>query len=213
MADNKPTSANTILNSGAAQAAPSDTAKQYDTLPKLIPHLDRHLVFPILEFIEQQEDTDPAEALKLKYELLKETNMSDYVGELEMQIKGVEERPEEWQRKREEVIERRQLLEEQTAKLTGLLDDPEVTSNLRSDKVANLNYLKETHEVTNEEVSMLYDFGQFLYSVGDYAGASDTLFQFRLLVRVASSNRELTPGNLPRRQLTNVIFSPQTMTK
>lgn len=184
MADNKPTSASTILNGGAAQASPSETAKQYDTLPKLIPHLDRHLVFPILEFVEQQEDTDPKEALQMKFELLKETNMADYVGELEMQIKGLDERPAEWQRKRDEVMERRALLEEQTARLSGLLDDPDIVTNLRSDKVANLAYLKETHEVTAEEVGLLYDLGTLLYSVGDYAVASDFLFQFRTLVRI-----------------------------
>ena len=67
------------------------------------------------------------------------------------------------------------------AKLTELLDDQDVLSNLRSDKTANLNYLRETHGVQPEEVSALYTFGQFLYSLGDYGEASDRLFQFRIL--------------------------------
>ncbi|KAI9721402.1 MAG: eukaryotic translation initiation factor 3 subunit E [Chrysothrix sp. TS-e1954] len=152
-----------------------------DLLPKIIPHLDRHLVFPILEFIGEQEDQDPTEVLQLKYELLRETNMSDYVSDLEMQLNNQSTRSTASIQKREEVLQRKQLLEEETAKITSLLEDPEVTNNLRSDKVANLNYLKETHGVTLEEVTLLYDYGHFLYSIGDYSAASDTLFSFRLL--------------------------------
>ena len=182
MADNKPASAEALVNGSAQNASSADVAKEYDLLPKLIPHLDRHLIFPVLEFIEGKQDEDPTEVRKFKYELLKETNMSDYVGELEKDIFGPAERPAASAKSREEVIQRRQLLEEETNKLTGLLGDSEVTTNLRSDKVANLNFLKENHGVTVEEVGMLYDFGLFLYSVGDYEGASDLLFQFRLLV-------------------------------
>ena len=187
MADRKPTSAEALTN-GAAQAPPSDDiAKTYDLLPKLIPHLDRHLVFPVLEFVEMREDEDPMENRKLKYQLLKETNMTDYVAALDMEIKGLNDRPEEYTKKREEVMERRRILEEETSKLTGLLSDPEVTTNLRSDKVANLNYLKEQHGVTLNDVSLLYDYGQFVYSTGDYENAADILFQFRLLVSVFST--------------------------
>ena len=182
MADNKPTSAETILNGATPHASSANVAKEYDLLPKMLPELDRHLVFPILEFVESKEDEDPREVKELKYELLKQTNMSDYVGELEVEIKGLKDRTPESLKKRDEVIQRRELLEEETKKLTGLLEDSEVTGNLRSDKVANLNYLKEQHGVNVEEVGMLYDFGMFLYTVGDYAGASDLLFQFRLLV-------------------------------
>lgn len=184
MADGKPTSAEALTN-GASHAPPSDDiAKTYDLLPKLIPHLDRHLVFPVLEFVEMREDEDPIENKKLKYQLLKETNMTDYVAALDMEIKGLNDRPEEYTKKREEVMERRRILEEETSKLTGLLSDPEVTTNLRSDKVANLNYLKEQHGVTLNDVSLLYDYGQFVYSTGDYENAADILFQFRLLVSV-----------------------------
>jgi len=188
MASEGPTSNETINGSLAAAPVSNDIAKQYDLLPKLIPNLDRHLVFPILEFIENKEDEDPMEIKQLKFELLKETNMSDYVGGLEMEIKGLSERPAEYTKKRDEVIKRREQYEEETSNLTSLLENTEVTGALRSDKVANLQYLKDTHGVTLEEVSKLYDFGQFMYSVGDYQGAADLLFQFRLLVSFCSTS-------------------------
>jgi len=182
MASEGPTSNETINGASAPTPVSTDIAKQYDLLPKLIPNLDRHLVFPVLEFIENKEDEDPMEIKQLKFELLKETNMSDYVGALEMEIKGLSEKPAEYTKKRDDVLKRREQYEEETNNLTSLLENPEVTGALRSDKVANLQYLKDTHNVTLEEVNKLYDFGQFMYSVGDYQGAADLLFQFRLLV-------------------------------
>ncbi|KAB8627218.1 hypothetical protein FH972_026051 [Carpinus fangiana] len=162
-------------------AANSGDKPDYDLLPKLIPHLDRHLVFPVLEFLEGKDDENPDEIRKLKFELLKGTNMHDYVAGLEQDIKGLSEVPAEYNKKRDAAIARREDLEQQTQKLTDLLANADVTTNLRSDKVANFNYLKDEHGVTLEDVEKLYDFGQFLYSVGDYESAADLLFQFRLL--------------------------------
>jgi len=62
-----------------------------------------------------------------------------------------------------------------------LLGREDVVTSLRSDKVANLEFLKKDHDVTIEMVNVLFDFGNFQYSCGNYAAASELLFQFRLL--------------------------------
>lgn len=165
-------------------AATGDT-QDYDSLPRLIPHLDRHLVFPIVQFLEGSAETDE-EALALKksrFELLKGTGMVDYVAHLKQEIDGTDTYPEEFVPKREEVMSKKSALEQKAAKIIGLMEDSEVTSNFRSDKVANLKYLQDEHGVQPEEIAALYDLGQFLYNVGSYDEASDILFSFRLLVR------------------------------
>ena len=184
MADAQPTSASTMLNGAANNAAPpQDIAKEYSILPKLLPHLDRHLVFPLLNFQEEDtpEDEDTTDITKLKYELLKETNMSDFVGDLYAQLQSLDQRPSEYAKKREEVLAKRRQYEEETEKIQSLLADADVVSNLRSDKVSNMNYLKENHGVTSQMVEQLYEFGQFQYSCGDYGSASELLYQFRIL--------------------------------
>lgn len=151
MTDNTPTSAKAILDGAQAQAqaqrTPEDIAREYDLLPKLIPHLDRHLVFPLLEFISSQEGESAEETTKAKYELLKETNMTDYVANLWQEINHADEIPEQFVKKREEVLQRLQLYMEETSKITELLENPDVVNSLRSDKVANLQYLKDQHGV------------------------------------------------------------------
>ncbi|KAG9627315.1 hypothetical protein KCU64_g18355, partial [Aureobasidium melanogenum] len=89
-------------------AATADAAKQQSILPTLIPYLDRHLVFPLLQFLEDQEDVDEPslEHTKLKFELLKHTNMTDFVGDLFAKINNLDERPEEYVQKRDEVLKK-----------------------------------------------------------------------------------------------------------
>lgn len=157
---------------------------EHDLLPKLVPHLDRHLVFPLLQFADDDEDEPSEELLRAKFTLLKETNMTDFVGELDAKLHAQADRRADYGRKREEVLQQLDEHRKHSSAITGLLDDSDVVSNLRSDKVANLNYLKEHHGVTVEMVDQLYDFGQFQYSCGSYASAAELLYQFRILVGI-----------------------------
>ena len=182
MTDNMPTSAESILNGDtSAQRTSAEIAEEYDLLPKLIPHLDRHLIFPLLEFQAGQDGDDTTEITKTKYELLKPTNMTDYVASLWQEINDSDEVPEEFVKKREEVLQRLSLFTEETSQIDELLNDDSVVSNLRSDKVANLKFLEQQHGVTIEMVDMLHDYGRFQYSCGSYANAAHLLDQFRIL--------------------------------
>lgn len=118
----------------------------HDLLPKLIQHLDRHLIFPLLQFAADEEDASP-EVTKAKYELLKTTNMTDYVAQLYCEIKGADEPPKEFATKRQEVLDRLEIYNQESEKITDLLGREDVVTSLRSDKVANLEFLKKEHDV------------------------------------------------------------------
>ena len=161
-----------------------DLNSEYEFLDKLVRHMDRHLIFPLLE---HQSNTEPisqerSDDLKLAiFNLLKNTNMIDYVGSLYKVINKTESIPSEYAKKREDVLNKIQTFEEESAHLTNLLNDESVTSQLRSDKVANLKYLEEQHSVTQQMVDNLYDFGRFRYECGSYPEAADLLYRFRVL--------------------------------
>jgi len=157
-------------------ASAPDIVEQYDLLPKMIPYLDRHLVYPL---VADREDT--MDNKKMRFELLRETNMTDYVADLDADIRNLNTKPAEYAQKRDEVLKRRAAYEEETATLRGLLEDEAVVGNLRSDKVANLKYLETEHQVTIPMVDKLYEYGQFQYSCGAYPSAAELLYQFRVL--------------------------------
>lgn len=190
MTDNTPTSAETMLNGAASHVSKDaqDVVKQHDLLPKLIPHLDRHLVYPLLENIKGEEDGEEAiEITKAKYELLKPTNMTDYVAKLWQEINHSDTIPQEFVKKREEVLQKLQQYDEESRKIVELLADDSVVGSLRSDKLANLKFLEEQHGVTMDMVNTLYDYGKFQYDCGSYDNAADLLEQFRILVRLTAT--------------------------
>ncbi|KAG5774587.1 hypothetical protein H9Q72_000075 [Fusarium xylarioides] len=155
-------------------------------MPRLAPHLSRHLLFPLIQFEteraeEQGQDAKAKEILSGKIRLLEDTNMTDYVATLYCELHGVSEAPEQYNKKRQDVLSQLENYEQATAKIADLLTQDEVVNGLRSDKVANLEFLKNQHGVTMEMVNALYDFGQFQFRCGQYGPAADMLYQFRVL--------------------------------
>jgi translation initiation factor 3 subunit E len=130
---------------------------EYDLILKLARHLDRHMIFPLLEFNagqlvdnETEEVKDEAklrEITQAKYSLLKKTNMTDYVANLYCELEGLKEPPAEFADKKQKVFNQLQKYEQETSKIIELLERDDVVNNLRSDKVANLEFLKRDHNV------------------------------------------------------------------
>ncbi|KAM5388559.1 hypothetical protein ACJA88_000423 [Fusarium oxysporum] len=123
-------------------------------MPRLAPHLSRHLLFPLIQFEseraeEQGQDAKAKEILSGKIKLLEDTNMTDYVATLYCELHGVSEAPEQYNKKRQEVLSQLENYEQATAKIADLLTQDEVVNGLRSDKVANLEFLKNQHGVSS----------------------------------------------------------------
>lgn len=142
----------------SAPAANGDgSVADYDLMLKLTQNLDRHMIFPLLEFNagqlvdeESGEVKDEAKAREItqaKYSLLKKTDMTDYVANLYCELEGLEEPPAEFADKKQKVFGQLQKYEQDTSKIIELLERDDVVNNLRSDKVANLEFLKKEHEV------------------------------------------------------------------
>ena len=150
-------SLDTMATDDAAAASNGEAGEQRncDLMPKMMPNLDRHLIFPLIENMEQQGLLSQEQIAQAKYDLLKHTNMTDYVGSLWKEINNTDDLPEEFSRKREDVLAQLKTLEEQSAKVLVLLETEEVISQLRSDKMANMKFLEETHGVCHPDAGLL----------------------------------------------------------
>jgi translation initiation factor 3 subunit E len=128
------------------------SAEGSSIMPKVAPHLSRHLLFPLIQFEneqaeEQGNDEKAREIASGKIKLLEDTNMTDYVASLYCDLHGTEEAPAEYNKKRQEVLAELEKHEAATAKIADLLTQDEVLNGLRSDKLANLEFLKKEHGV------------------------------------------------------------------
>ena len=66
----------------------------YDLTPRIAPNLDRHLVFPILEFLQERRLYEDGQILKEKIELLNKTNMVDYAMDIHKSLYHTEDVPQ-----------------------------------------------------------------------------------------------------------------------
>ncbi|KZT63959.1 eukaryotic translation initiation factor 3, subunit 6 [Daedalea quercina L-15889] len=153
----------------------------YDLTRTIISYCDRHLVFPLLAHLVENDLFLADEVQKAQYELAKETNMVDYAVSLFTQLYPDESVPEEFAGKRQKAVSTNERLQQEAQAVLDVITNPEVAQSLRQDKNQNLQYLKDHYNVTLEQINALYNFGQFQYSYGNYSGAADYLYHFRVL--------------------------------
>ncbi|KAL1933035.1 hypothetical protein VTP01DRAFT_8713 [Rhizomucor pusillus] len=156
-------------------------ATQHDLTLRMIPFLDRHLVFPLLQFLELKELYAPADLLQAKYDLFHDSNMADFILDLYQKINNTTETPKELAEKRERILAKMEALQSEVQKVMQILEKPEVISILRQDKAQTLQTLKDEYDLTEEKINLLYEFGQFEFDCGSYGSAADMLYHFSVL--------------------------------
>lgn len=131
----------------------------FELSPRLSKFMDRHLVFPILEFHQEKGLFDTNDILKAKLALLKSTNMVDFAMDIHKALTGSDEvsghacmgvcstanrirmRPQvpaEMKEHRSKVVARLRQLQHDVDPIIKCLENPTVVKNFRQDKAFNL---------------------------------------------------------------------------
>eukprot|EP00123_Amoebidium_parasiticum_P011305 comp20637_c0_seq1/m.26716 comp20637_c0_seq1/g.26716 ORF comp20637_c0_seq1/g.26716 comp20637_c0_seq1/m.26716 type:complete len:445 (-) comp20637_c0_seq1:140-1474(-) len=153
----------------------------YDLTPTIFPYLDRHLTFPLIQFLEFSKMYPMNQLLKAKLALLQKTNMVDYAADVYKQVHDTEDVPEEFSVRRDEVISQLTKGDEKCKHLMEVLGREDVLSELRQDKMWNLEYLREQHGVTLDMLEDLYQHARFNFNTGNYSAAAEYLTHYRVL--------------------------------
>ncbi|KAL0961348.1 hypothetical protein HGRIS_006304 [Hohenbuehelia grisea] len=161
---------------------------EYDLSKTIIPYLDRHLTFPLLAHLSETNLFPPREVQIAQYELAKGTNMFTYAASLFSQINPDQEVPADFEEKMRNAVSINEKLQQEAQAILNVIENPDVAQALRQDKNQNLQYLKDNYNLTLDQIRALYTFGQYQYSYGNYSGAADYLYHFRVL----STDNELT---------------------
>ena len=80
-------------------APTAESAEQWDLTAQVAPYLDRHLVFPLLEYIIENLDYSKDDVAAARLDLLRPTHMVDYAAECHKALHGGEAPPEMKQQK------------------------------------------------------------------------------------------------------------------
>eukprot|EP00850_Spirogloea_muscicola_P014725 SM000107S14091 [mRNA] locus=s107:357705:360450:- [translate_table: standard] len=117
-----------------------------DLTARISPFLDRHLVFPLLEFLQDRGVYAEDQVLRAKIELLAKTNMVDYAMDIHKMLHKTSDVPQEMVARRGEVFGRLKDLEDRAAPVIGFLQNPALVQELRQDKAYNLAMLAEKYQ-------------------------------------------------------------------
>eukprot|EP00013_Stygamoeba_regulata_P005485 CAMPEP_0177637292 /NCGR_PEP_ID=MMETSP0447-20121125/4895_1 /TAXON_ID=0 /ORGANISM="Stygamoeba regulata, Strain BSH-02190019" /LENGTH=424 /DNA_ID=CAMNT_0019139213 /DNA_START=21 /DNA_END=1295 /DNA_ORIENTATION=+ len=162
---------------------------EFDLTNTIASFLDRHLVFPLLEFLQSKMIYPEDDVLKAKLELLSKTNMVDFASEIHKSLHKSEDVPPEMLANREVIVNKLKTSQQEAGPLLQLLDNKQdVVKQLKNEKNFTMQYLKEHHGVEPENLDALYRYAKFQYDCGNYSGASDYLNHFRMLSTNADKN-------------------------
>ncbi|KAK9805784.1 hypothetical protein WJX73_009832 [Symbiochloris irregularis] len=168
----------------------------YDLTGSLVKYLDRHLVFPLLEFLSQQQLYPEDDIQQKKLELLQKTNMVDYAMDIYKALYNREEVPAEMRTRRHEVVQNLKALQSQANAIVAFLSDDSAIKQLKQDKAYNLALLQEQYQIGPAQIDALFHYAKFQFECGNYSAAGEFLYHFRTLATNSERNLSALWGKL-----------------
>lgn len=145
------TTSSTAVNGHSDSASASVSNSEISSL--VLPHLDRHLALPVLQFLEENGIYPKEELVAAKYALLKPTNMVHYVEQLKREVDGQppsDESSQETKDKADQILKRGNELKEKADRVIEVISNPQVAAALGQDKERNLTTLREKYNVSRQ---------------------------------------------------------------
>jgi translation initiation factor 3 subunit E len=163
-----------------------------DLTHRMSKFFDRHLVFPLLEFLSDRANYSLRDITEAKLQLLSNTNMVDYMMEVYKELHGTEDVPKEMSVRRDGVVNKLKELQLQIEPIVKILEQDQVAEQLSSSRDRDgkqmLDYLVKNYDFHPRMLSLLYEYAKLKYECGDYEAAGDYLNYYRSLVDSQSEN-------------------------
>lgn len=157
---------------------------QYDLTWQMGQYFDPHLVIPLLEFLTDRKLYDDRHILAAKLELLRNTNMVDFMIETHEQL--YENVTQDLKDRRTIVVQKLKSMQEETGPIVTILENEQVTELIQNTRERDgrqlLDNLVKDFGFHADMLDTLYRYAKFQYECGNYTAAAEYLYYYRLMV-------------------------------
>ncbi|KAK7573799.1 hypothetical protein V9T40_010990 [Parthenolecanium corni] len=163
---------------------------EFDLTRVMGQYLDRHLVFPLLEFLSAKEIYDENELLRGKLDILNKTKMVDYAIDIRKCLYPDQEIPEELTARRAQVVNQLTELQKEVAVILNLLSNEQVMKSIETmrDPKTLSNYLTKEFDFKIEMMESMYKLAKYRYECGNYSQATSYLYFYLLVMSPSDKN-------------------------
>merc|ERR1719217_296661 len=170
------------------------SVEQYDLTMTNAKYMDRHLLLPLIDFLQNKGMHTKEELGKAKLSLLSKTNMVDCTVEVYKEVNG-SSAPQEMSARRGEGMKSME-------PLLDIVSDAGRVAELKAERCFNQAYLAQQHSITPQHIELLHKYAKFLFECGDYATAGALLGHYRQLTLDAEKGLSALWGKLASEILT-----------
>ncbi|XP_037085015.1 eukaryotic translation initiation factor 3 subunit E-B-like [Pollicipes pollicipes] len=162
----------------------------YDLSTKIATYLDRHMVFPLLEFLSQLGIYNEIDLNKFRLDMLKGSKMVDYNTEVLQKVYPEREIPQEIVDCRREVMAEWEQINNEMKPIFEIfrLDEVKKQIQVSRDSKQLVDFLVDRFNFELEMMDTLYKFAKFNYEVGSYGRAAEYLYLHKVLVPMSDKN-------------------------
>eukprot|EP00003_Mantamonas_plastica_P014776 TRINITY_DN2545_c0_g1_i4.p1 TRINITY_DN2545_c0_g1~~TRINITY_DN2545_c0_g1_i4.p1 ORF type:complete len:436 (-),score=176.32 TRINITY_DN2545_c0_g1_i4:473-1780(-) len=151
---------------------------EFDLTSTIGEFLDRHMMFPLLAFLETTEMYPAEELQAAKVSLLKDTAMLGLYSQSYEQLHGSLEGAEDVEARLTDLKTQLNNLKATAKPLLKIIDDQELMIQFENQKTFNAEYLEENYDITETEINAMYHLAKLQYDAGKYQKAAPLLHNF-----------------------------------
>ncbi|EEB10459.1 eukaryotic translation initiation factor 3 subunit, putative [Pediculus humanus corporis] len=162
---------------------------EFDLTGKIGQYLDRHLVFPLLEFLSVKGIYDKNELLQVKLDILNKTNMLDYAIDIRRLLYPSEE-PESLKARRNVVVQTLQELQNEASVVVRIMSDENTRKQMETmrDSKTLVSYLQTQFDFKLEMMDVTYRLAKYRYECGNYSNSTSYLYFYMLVMPPTDKN-------------------------